>query len=163
MRGFARSNINNSMNIVIQKLYKLQQIEMGPEPESPENQELIQQLRAEIPIQILGHYDRLRKANKEGVARVRNSTCMGCKMKLTTADFLAVQYGDDISICQHCARYLIYIPDDEDHPPAGATPEPIKPSAPPAPVEPIKPVTPIKKRAGKTKGARAGKSKKSSK
>lgn len=149
------------MNIVIQKLYRLQQIEMGPEADTPDNQEIIKQLRGEIPPQILGHYDRLRAKNKEGVARVRNSTCMGCKMKITTADFLAVKVGDDISVCQNCARYLIYIPEDEEQLAVSATPEPIKASAPAIPVEPLKPTAPTKKRAAKTKGVKAAKSKKS--
>lgn len=146
------------MNIVIQKLYQLQQIEMGPEPDSPENQEMIKKLRGEIPIQILGHYDRLRARNKEGVARVRNGVCMGCKMRLTVADFLAVRTGHDISICQTCARYLIYIPEEEEQAQQVApTPEPIKQSAPAVPAEPIKSETTPKKRARKPKVAKSKK------
>ena len=165
---FVRSNRLNSMNIVIQKLYKLQQIEMGPNPETPENQEIIKKLREEIPIQIIGHYDRLRAKGKEGVARVRNGVCMGCKMRLTVADYHAVKSGDDISVCQTCARYLIYLPEDEEeNQSAIPAPEPIKQtkSVTPAPesikqnkpavlAEPLATDASPKKRVRKTKVAK---------
>ncbi|MGC8743481.1 MAG: C4-type zinc ribbon domain-containing protein [Verrucomicrobiia bacterium] len=133
------------MNIYILKLYRLQEIEMGPDAGSSENQELIKKLRAEIPEQIVRHYDRLRNNGKTGVAVLRNMACSGCHMKVPVAVYNRT-LGEDISLCDNCARYLVVLEEQK-----AVEPEPLKAAAPePEPVKAEKPSKPQKKRA-KTK------------
>ncbi|MGC8830534.1 MAG: C4-type zinc ribbon domain-containing protein [Verrucomicrobiia bacterium] len=137
------------MNIYILKLYRLQEIEMSPNAGSSENQELIKQLRGEIPEYIVRHYDRLRNSGKTGVAVLRNMACSGCHMRVPIAVYNRT-LGDDVSLCEHCARYLVILEEE----PKKTEPEPLKTVAPePEPIKPEKTTKPPKKRA-KTKKAK---------
>lgn len=133
------------MNNIILKLYRLQQIEMGPEPDTAENQTLIKKLRAEIPEPIVRHYDRIRGSGKTGVALVKNFSCSGCHMSVTIGDYNKILAGDDLTLCQHCGRYLIVLEEEVQKSEA----EPLKAET-PAP-EPIKPAKSPKKRARRKK------------
>ncbi len=121
------------MHIVTTKLYKLQEIEMGPNPDSKENKALIQQLRTEIPEPILRHYDRLRNSGRTGIAPVRNQSCTGCHMHLPVGTVAEILAENDVKLCQHCARYLIILDEDmkasqteSTAPKQEAEPEPVK-------------------------------------
>ena len=132
------------MHIVTTKLYKLQEIEMGPNPDSKENKILIQHLRTEIPEPILRHYDRLRNTGKTGIAPVRNQSCTGCHMQLPVGTVAEILAENDVKLCQHCARYLIILKEDmEMH-----QQESIMPKQEPKP-EPVKPEKALKKRVKK--------------
>jgi predicted nucleic acid-binding Zn-ribbon protein len=97
---------------VIEQLYALQQVEMGPKGQSPESEPEIKKLRQLIPLPILGHYDRLRVRGKSGVALVRSGVCSGCHMKLAVGVNADLLRGDDIRLCDSCGRYLMVSPDD---------------------------------------------------
>ncbi|HON06964.1 MAG TPA: C4-type zinc ribbon domain-containing protein [Verrucomicrobiota bacterium] len=132
------------MHIVTTKLYKLQEIEMGPKPGSIENQALIQQLRTEIPEPILRHYDRLRNSGKTGIAPVRNQSCTGCHMQLPVGTVAEILAENDVKLCDNCARYLIILEEDIETLQAEVT-MPKQESKP----EPIKVEKPAKKRVRK--------------
>jgi predicted nucleic acid-binding Zn-ribbon protein len=107
-------------------LLRLQVLEFGDEPAKAVAAE-VAELRAKIPPQILGHYDRLRVRGKKGIVPVVNQVCTGCHMRLPLAVVMTLKHGQDIQLCDTCGRYL-YLPED------AGVPEEIKPAA-----EPVKP------------------------
>jgi len=100
------------MKTIIEQLFSLQQIEMGPSPDSPENEKTIQRLRKSIPDPILAHYDRLLARGKAGVALVRHGVCTTCHMKLATGLCAELFHAEDIRICDICGRYLLLAPEE---------------------------------------------------
>jgi hypothetical protein len=115
---------------VIQRLYELQGLEMGPKAELPETRHLAKAIRKEIPEQVLAHYDRLRARDKKGVALVRHGVCTGCQLKLASGVYAHLLRDEDIAMCDSCARYLL-LASDEAAPaaslPAGDTSKPPPP------------------------------------
>lgn len=91
----------------IQRLFELQELEMGPKAEAPEARRAAETVRKDIPETILAHYDRLRLRGKKGVAIVRHSVCTGCQMKLASGVYAKLLRDDDIGICDTCGRYLL--------------------------------------------------------
>ncbi len=96
------------MNDLLTNLLKLQALEFDETPQRSEAE--MARLRALIPAQILGHYDRLVVRGKKGVAVVRNQVCTGCHMKLPIGTINTLMQGTDIRLCDTCGRYL-YLPD----------------------------------------------------
>ena len=125
------------MNNVIELLLTLQNLEMGPKLNSPENETEIRRLRQKIPPQIISHYDRLRAREKKGVALERNGTCTECHMRLASGVYAELLRGEDVVLCDSCGRYLLHAKIEKP------------PSAPPAP-EP-KPPRPKTARKGRRK------------
>jgi len=119
---------------VIERLFDLQGLEMGPKAHSPETRRLAEAIRKELPEQILAHYDRLRARDKKGVALVRHGVCTGCQMKLASGIYAHLLRDEDIAMCDTCARYLLLAP-DETAPgaglPAADAPRPAGPKPPP--------------------------------
>jgi len=95
---------------VIELLYQLQEIELGEDAASPKNQKASAELRAKLPPNILGHYDRLMKRGKKGVSIVSGTNCPECHMTLPTGTRAQLMRGEDIVLCDTCARYLLYRP-----------------------------------------------------
>lgn len=114
------------MNDLLTNLAQLQALELK-EIKEKNAEALIQELRAQIPAQILAHYDRLMARGKKGITAVRNQVCAGCHMRLPTAVIMTLLHEQDIQLCDNCGRYL-YLPDREGATVAGPTAEP-----PPAP------------------------------
>ena len=98
-----------SMNDLLPNLLKIQAMEFG-EIKEKDVETRMAELRALIPAQILGHYDRLVARGKKGVAVVRNQVCSGCHMKLPIGTINTLMQGSDIRLCDSCGRYL-YLPD----------------------------------------------------
>jgi hypothetical protein len=96
------------MNELLQNLLKLQALEFNPSSE-PDAKAKIAAIRALIPPQIMGHYDRLVSRGKKGVAIVRNQVCTGCHMRLPIGTINTLMQGQDIQLCDTCGRYL-YLP-----------------------------------------------------
>jgi predicted nucleic acid-binding Zn-ribbon protein len=105
------------MHGIMAALVELQKLETGPEADSPPRRAVAQQLRGQIPAQILGHYDRLRARGRKGLALVRHHVCAECHVSVPVGTVVTVMKGLDIQLCGNCGRYL-YV---EPEPPA---PEP---------------------------------------
>lgn len=109
--------MNNVSSVeVIELLYSLQQIELGDEPTSKKNQKTIAELREKLPANILGHYDRLMKRGKKGVSIVKGTNCPECHMTLPSGTRAQLMRAEDIVLCDTCARYLLFKPDEEAQP-----------------------------------------------
>jgi hypothetical protein len=93
------------MNAVIQTLLKIQGLEFSDAPDT-NTQAQIQELRTQVPTQILAHYDRLRIRGKKGVALVRNKSCTGCHMQQPIGIITVLMRNEDIQLCDSCGRYL---------------------------------------------------------
>ena len=93
------------MKEFIENLAKLQTLEFAENKDAAAGKR-IAELRAQVPAQILGHYDRLVQRGKKGVAAVRNQVCMGCHVQVPRATVITLMHGDDIRICESCGRYL---------------------------------------------------------
>ena len=110
------------MNELLQNLVRLQAIEF--EETIEKNAETaIAELRAKIPPQILGHYDRLVAKGKKGVTAIRGHVCTGCHMQVPVGAITTLKRGDDIQLCESCGRYL-YLTD-------AVEPETLAPATPP--------------------------------
>ena len=99
------------MNDLLTNLLKLQAIAF--DQSSQRDPAEAARLRALIPAQILGHYDRLVARGKKGVAVVRNQVCTGCHMRLPIGTINTLMQGTDIRLCDTCGRYL-YLPDENE-------------------------------------------------
>lgn len=112
---------------LLQSLLKLQALEFDEterdEAAEKEAQKKIAELRLQVPLPILNHYDRLRARGKKCAAAVRNQTCTGCHMRVTKATVMNLMHGHDIQICENCGRYL-YLPQSPE--PESKTAKPAK-------------------------------------
>ncbi|MFZ0826369.1 MAG: C4-type zinc ribbon domain-containing protein [Verrucomicrobiia bacterium] len=97
------------MKELIQNLVKLQSLEFSKE-KSPNVAGAMADLRAKIPAQILGHYDRLVAHGKKGVAAVHGQVCSGCHMQVPLGAVMTLRHGEDIQLCESCGRYLYLLP-----------------------------------------------------
>lgn len=130
----------NSMKTLLQNLIRLQQLELE-EIQIADATKVIADLRNQIPMQILGHYDRLMARGKKGIVPVRGQACSGCHMRLPIGTISELMKAEDIQLCDSCGRYL-YL---EEVVGITATASPSAPqTAPPAP-----PLPPKKKAARK--------------
>lgn len=104
------------MNSVLQDLLKLQALEFGETTEKNIEAQAAE-LRGKLPPTIVGHYDRLRIRGKKGVAIVRHQVCTGCHMHVPIGTITELMRGEDIQLCETCARYLC-LPDPAEAEPA---------------------------------------------
>jgi len=120
------------MHAVMQALVELQKLEFGPDSDSTTVTAAAEKLRAKVPPQVLGHYDRLRARGKKGLALVRdNNVCAECHMQVPLGTVITIMKGTDIQLCGNCGRYL-YVGDkpvEAALPPAA--PAPAEGAAPP--------------------------------
>lgn len=93
------------MNELIQNLVQLQALEFGDEKNAKVDAAMAA-LRAQIPAQILGHYERLVARGKKGVAAVRGQVCSGCHMQVPLGVVMNLRHGQDLQLCENCGRYL---------------------------------------------------------
>lgn len=109
------------MNELIQNLLKLQGLDFE-EVTDKDAEATAAGLRAQIPAQILGHYDRLVARGKKGVAMVRNQVCTGCHMRQPIGVIMTLKHDRDIQLCESCGRYLYLPPEVELEPAEAAAP-----------------------------------------
>lgn len=105
------------MNELLQNLIRLQSLEFEETAEKAVGV-TIEELRAKIPAQILGHYDRLVAQGKKGVTAIRGQVCSSCHIRVPIGTIMTLKRGEDIQLCENCGRYL-YLTD------------PVEPAAPP--------------------------------
>lgn len=113
---------------VLEILLQLQDLELGPRADSPAARREAEALRRQVPVPILGHYDRLVTRGKKAVALVRHGVCTGCQMKLPSGLYAKLLRNDDVCVCDNCARYLVMAP--EPPPPAETASAPAPKRAP---------------------------------
>jgi len=107
----------------MEALVQLQKLEFDSTPKSGAVKATIERLRAQIPLQILGHYDRLLARGKKGIALVRHNVCSECHMSVPIGTVVTILKGADIQLCGNCGRYLYaYLEGQEPvpAPPAGS-------------------------------------------
>ncbi len=114
------------MNELLQNLIKLQSIEFE-EIKEKNAEAVVAELRGKIPLQILGHYDRLVAKGKKGVAMVRDQVCTGCHMRVPIGAVMTLMHDEDIQLCESCGRYLYLAP--------AVKAEPVEPAASPKPAK----------------------------
>ena len=107
------------MHELITNIWKLQALELD-ETVIKRRPKQIAELRAKVPLQVLGHYDRLRARGKKGVTIVRNQVCTACHMQVPLGAILTLMRGEDIQLCECCGRYL-YLPEPAALPKPPAT------------------------------------------
>lgn len=90
---------------------------------SLDDEALIASLRANIPLGVLVHHDRLRTRGRKSVAEVRHGVCSGCHIGLPIGTVNALKHQSELVKCNTCGRY-IFIAEDELAPPV--SPEPAK-------------------------------------
>jgi predicted nucleic acid-binding Zn-ribbon protein len=93
------------MNELLDNLVRLQSLELG-EVKEKNSESTIDELRAKIPPQILGHYDRLMARGKKGIVAVQNQVCTGCHMRLPIGVITTLMHRSDLQLCDSCGRYL---------------------------------------------------------
>lgn len=97
--------------VIMQSLIALQDIEFGGKASSPANKEAVAALRAKVPANIMGHYDRLVAKGKKGCAGVvvKNRICLECRVSIPIGTIITVMKGSDIQLCGSCGRYLYIV------------------------------------------------------
>ena len=107
-RRFQGRNFMNTKSL-LQNFLKLQTLEFD-EVWDDDMEKQIAKLRAQIPPQMPGHYDRMSERGKKGIAAVRNQVCTGCHVRVPQATVIYLTRGEDIQICENCGAYL-YLPE----------------------------------------------------
>lgn len=116
------------MRQIMDRLLVLQTLQLQARKLSSEDEGRVQELRAQVPAPVLGHFDRLLVRGKRGVAIARNGVCNECHLRITSGTLATLAYTNDVHLCDNCGRYL-YLPENELPGLAGST-------SPQAPVEP---------------------------
>ena len=113
------------MKDLMQNLIQLQSLEFG-DSKNAQAEAVKAELRAKIPHQILGHFDRLVARGKKGVAAVRGQVCSGCHMQVPLGVVNTLKQGQDIQLCESCGRYLYLPPEGEAAAAPAAAPKPAR-------------------------------------
>jgi predicted nucleic acid-binding Zn-ribbon protein len=100
------------MRAIVENLYTQQQMLLQPKPASKEQTACIQQLREKVPVQILGHFDRLIAQGRRGVALVRHGICGECHLRISSGTAASLVQPKDVYVCDNCGRYLLLAPDE---------------------------------------------------
>lgn len=112
------------MNELLHQLLELQTLD-ADKTESKQVAAAKAALRAKIPPQVLGHYDRLADRGKKPLAAVNGQVCAGCHMRVPLGAIMTLKRGDDIQLCESCGRY-IYLPPEAATPAVAPLAEPPK-------------------------------------
>ena len=70
-------------------------------------------LAAEVPADLLGLYDQIRKTKGVGAAMLRAGRCEGCHLSLNAADLNVIRASapDEVVRCEECRRILVRTPE----------------------------------------------------
>jgi predicted nucleic acid-binding Zn-ribbon protein len=80
---------------------------------------LMESLRANMPLGVLSHHDRLRSRGRQSLAEIRHGVCSGCHMTLPTGLQAEVQRQTSLLRCATCGRFIFPSGEaDEPAPPA---------------------------------------------
>ncbi len=69
----------------------------------------INELRKLIDIKSLSYYEKMRKKCQNSFAILEKETCSGCHMGLAPNYLAHIKKSEDISVCNHCGRFLLIL------------------------------------------------------
>jgi predicted nucleic acid-binding Zn-ribbon protein len=71
-------------------------------------QETRREIATGVRADILEKYDRIRRGKEDGqaLAAVRDQTCQGCNMSVTTHELTLIMKSTDLVLCRSCSRVL---------------------------------------------------------
>lgn len=99
------------MKPITQKLYELQCL-LLPRDAAAGNAERVRQLRAEVPVALLSHFDRMLAGGKRAVALSRHGVCGECHMRLPSGVAATLAGTEDLVLCETCHCYLMPAPEE---------------------------------------------------
>ena len=98
------------MRKIMDRLLALQKLQFAVRGRPAAARAELEKLRAEVPLPLLAHYDRLVACGKRGVAIARDGVCSECHLRITAGKIIGLSAGIDIQVCDNCGRYL-YLPE----------------------------------------------------
>ncbi len=119
------------MKAMVENLFALQQLLLKSSRLTSEQEAKVRQLRKNVPLPVLGHFERIIKTGRRGVALVRRGVCCECHVRVSAGTAASLIRPKDLYLCESCGRYLLL--DPEEAPEAVAAPEPAPKSARKAP------------------------------
>ena len=75
-------------------------------------------LRSNVPVPLLEHYDRVLPVRKSALAEAIDQKCSGCNVVLRPQKYDEIRSGLQVIICDSCSRFLFYDPSHEAPAPA---------------------------------------------
>jgi hypothetical protein len=100
------------MKRIIEKFAELQSLVLPQPPTEGPNAERVRQLRFEVPISLLAHFDRRIACGRRAVAVVRNGVCGDCHMRLPLGLAAMLRASDEVQRCEHCGSFLMLAPEE---------------------------------------------------
>jgi predicted nucleic acid-binding Zn-ribbon protein len=100
-------------------MFALQQLALQRTPRTAAQDTRMCELRDKIPLEVLGHFNRMIERGQKGVALVRHGVCSECHLRVSSGTVASLVQPKDIYICDNCGRYLL-LPLEEIAPPAAA-------------------------------------------
>jgi predicted nucleic acid-binding Zn-ribbon protein len=70
--------------------------------------EEIEKLRAQVPVVVLDHFDRMIAQGRKGVAEVHHGVCGACHLRLPSAVVVPCAEHEDLELCENCGAYLSF-------------------------------------------------------
>jgi DNA-directed RNA polymerase subunit RPC12/RpoP len=102
------------MKRIIEKFAELQSLVLPEAPVDGPGAERVRQLRFEVPISLLAHFDRRIACGRKAVAVVRNGVCGECHMRLPFGLAAALASAEDVQRCEHCGSFLLVTAEDKE-------------------------------------------------
>jgi hypothetical protein len=100
------------MKRIIEKFAELQLLVLPQPPTEGPNAARVRQLRFEVPISLLAHFDRKVACGRKAVAVVRNGVCGDCHMRLPLGLAAMLTVSDEVQRCEHCGSFLLVAPEE---------------------------------------------------
>ncbi len=100
------------MKAMVENLFALQQLLLKSSRVTPEQEAKIRQLRKNVPLPVLGHFDRIIKQGRRGVALVRHGVCCECHVRVSAGTAASLVRPKDLYLCESCGRYLLLDPEE---------------------------------------------------
>lgn len=97
------TEVHDILNI----LSELQELEdPSKQPVPPE---ALAALKERLPPSVLAHHERCRARRRKSVVLMGGSgVCGGCHMRGSRGLLSALRRGNEIQVCEHCGRYLLW-------------------------------------------------------
>ena len=130
--GFVSDNLHAGGQDLLRQLIQLNRLEdeyvlaQASGRSTLNSQALMESLRANMPLAVLTHHDRLRSRGRKSIAAVRNGVCSGCHMNLPTGSLAEIKRQSTLVKCDTCARFLFVAAEPPEPPLPAKLPPPPK-------------------------------------